>query len=630
MDNLPILTLLTFSPLLGILIILFIPKQKGQWIKSIAIAATLVTLLIAGWLYANFDHNTGQMQYVEEVEWITVPLNQTGGPFIDDEYGNILPRYQGGLFYEFKYNLGVDGLSLPLVFITALISFMAALAAVYIKKRWKSFFILFLLLQIGMFGVFLAKDLFLFFIFFEVTLIPTFFLVGIWGYKDREKAANKFLIYNGIGSAIMLIAFLILVNTAGLHGTLEPDTNQVTLTYSGDVGVISNNLTDQGSFANMPDAVSPNGHNPFEVSDGMKWALFIMLLIAFGIKLPIFPFHTWMLKVHTEAPPAIVMIHSGILLKMGAYGLIRYGVLLFPDQAKSWAIVLAVLGVINILYGAILAFIQKEFKLVLAYSSISHMGIVILGIAALSYIGLQGAVIQMVSHGLISALLFLIVGMIYERTGTTELDRLGGLAKSTPFISGVLLVAGMASLGLPGLSGFVGELLVFFGLFESMPVIAAIGTLGIILTAVYVLRAILKITYGPTPESLEQLKDARMVEVIPMIALVAFILLLGIYPDVVSAPIQETLQLFMTRMGAKPMRLYFADLQYLSPELTIVIAAVILALLDLTLPNRISRTILGWFTIASLMVAAIFVLSFMIKLNTTDSAQLHAAAWVAK
>lgn len=549
MANLPILTLLTFSPLLGILAIMFVPKHKGQWIKTIAIIATLISLLVASWLYVGFDHQNGEMQFVEETEWINMPLSQTAGPLDRNEFTETLGLFEGGYFYQFKYNLGVDGLSLPLIFLTALVSFLAALASVYIKKRWKSFYILFLLLQIGMFGVFLAKDLFLFFIFFEVTLIPMFFLVGIWGYKDREKAANKFLIYNGIGSAIMLIAFFIIVNTAGLTVTELPEAKQLQLTYSSDIAVIANNMGDAEAFTNLPEHIFPEEHNPFHVSDAMKWTMFIMLLIAFGIKLPIFPFHTWMLKVHTEAPPAIVMIHSGILLKMGAYGLIRYGVLLFPEQAKSWAFILAILGVINILYGAILAFVQKEFKLVLAYSSISHMGIVLLGIAAFNLIGLQGAVFQMVSHGLISALMFLIVAMIYERTQSTELSKLGGLAKSTPFISGILLFAGMASLGLPGLSGFVSELLVFFGIFKSMPVVTVIAAIGVILTAVYVLRAVLKITFGPTAPAHEGLQDARMIEVIPMTILVAFIVLIGIYPAVISEPIQQTLQLIITRMG---------------------------------------------------------------------------------
>lgn len=533
LDSWPILTLLAFSPLLGILILLFIPKDNGRWIKIVAITATMISLLLAGWLYVDFDHTNGGMQYTEEVEWINIPLSQ----------GTKDLNEHDAYYYSFKYNMGVDGLSLALVFLTALISFLAALASVYIKKRWKTYFILFLLLQIGMFGVFLAKDLFLFFIFFEITLVPMFFLVGIWGLKDREKAANKFLIYNGIGSAIMLIAFLIIVYTAGF-GIVELDNGQTEIIISGDLQVIHENLVEQYAYANM----NYEG-NPFFMSDAMKWALFIMLLIAFGIKLPIFPFHTWMLKVHAEAPPAVVMIHSGILLKMGAYGLIRYGVLLFPEQASQWAVVLAVLGVINIIYGAILALIQKDLRLVLAYSSISHMGIVLLGIAAFNHAGMQGAVFQMISHGLIAALMFSIVGMIHERTNTTMIHKLGGLAKSAPFISGMLLVAGMALLGLPGMSGFVSELLAFIGLFDTMPILTVLGVIGIILAAVYVLRAVLRITYGPMPDEFGSIKDARLIDAVPMITLVAFILLVGVYPSVLSEPMQRTIQIIVTMMG---------------------------------------------------------------------------------
>lgn len=239
---------------------------------------------------------------------------------------------------------------------------------------------------------------------------------------------------------------------------------------------------------------------------------------------------------------------------MGAYGLLRFGILLFPDQAKQFATTLAVLGVINILYGAILAFRQQEFKLVLAYSSISHMGIVLLGLAAVNEIGLQGAVFQLVSHGLISALLFLIVGSIYERTGTTELNELGGLARSMPFMSGILLTAGLASLGLPGLSGFVGEFLSLLGLFESHRWLTVAAAVGIILTAVYVLRAVLKMTFGPQKESFGALKDARLIEAVPMIVLLAFIILLGCFPSVLTDTVQHSMdqlfeQLLATRAG---------------------------------------------------------------------------------
>jgi NADH-quinone oxidoreductase subunit M len=238
------------------------------------------------------------------------------------------------------------------------------------------------------------------------------------------------------------------------------------------------------------------------------------------------------------------MIHSGILLKMGAYGLIRYGILLFPVQAKDWAVGLAVLGVVNILYGAILAFRQKDLKLILAYSSISHMGIVLVGIAAFNEIGMQGAIFQLISHGLISALMFLIVGSLYERTQTTEINQLGGLSASMPFICGILMLAGMASLGLPLLSGFVSEFLSFLGLFDTMPAITIVGALGIIFTAVYVLRGILKVSYGPISEPFKQLRDARLIEAVPMITLAAFIILLGVYPAVLSQTLHYTVSGF--------------------------------------------------------------------------------------
>jgi NADH-quinone oxidoreductase subunit M len=528
----PILSLIVFSPLLGMLVLAFIPKDQGKWLKTVAIIATLIPLLLSGWLYADFNRQYEGMQFKEKADWIQVPLNRE--TFKNPDGTDQLKE----LVFEVDYSLAVDGMSLPLIFLTALVSAMAALASVYIKKRWKTYYLMFLLLELGMFGVFMAQDLLLFFVFFELTLIPMFFLIGIWGFMNREKAANTFLVYNGLGSAVMLIAFLILICTAGFSQIANG--NELSLRYSGDLETIIHNLFQNAdAYVNMDSA-----DNPFFLSAALKWTLFIMLLVAFGIKLPIFPFHTWMLKVHSEAPPSVVMIHSGILLKMGAYGLIRFGVLLFPEQANAWATVLAVLGVINILYGAVLAFVQKDLKLVLAYSSISHMGVVLLGLAAVNAIGVEGAIFQLVSHGLISALMFLIVGSIYERTQTTMLDQLGGTAANIPFISGILLVAGMASLGLPGLSGFIGEFLSFLGLFQSHPVVTIVGALGIILGAVYVLRAILSITFGPARESYAGIRDARLIEAIPMITLVAFIVVLGIYPYALSNPLHSTVSGF--------------------------------------------------------------------------------------
>ncbi|MBM7566516.1 complex I subunit 4 family protein [Paenibacillus sacheonensis] len=536
--DLPILSLITFSPLLGLLVLLFLPKQRSRWIKVTAITATLLPLLLSLWLYADYNGVKGGKPYEETATWISTSLNK-------EAVGDV-----SSYTLELQYHMGVDGLSMPLLLLTTIVGVMAALASVHIKKRWKSFYIWFLLLEVGMIGVFLARDVFLFFVFFEMTLIPMFFLIGIWGYMNREQAANKFLIYNGIGSAIMLLAFVFLVATAGFRADPLPDQQQMHLSYSGSYDVIGSNLADKDAYVNMPQ-LAQGADNPLYLSDRMHWVIFLLLLIAFGIKLPIFPFHTWMLKVHAEAPPSVVMIHSGVLLKMGAYGLLRFGVFMFPSQTHDWATVLAILGVINILYGAVLALVQKEFKLVLAYSSISHMGIVLLGIASLNEIGLHGAIIQLVSHGFISALLFLIVGSIYARTGSTELKDLGGLARSMPFLSGVLLTAGMASLGLPGLSGFIGEFLSLLGLFDSMRVITGIAVLGVILTAVYVLRSVLGITFGAVPERLAAVRDVRLVEAVPMIALLAFIVLIGVYPAVLTEPMQHGFDTLLQQLSEK-------------------------------------------------------------------------------
>jgi len=277
--------------------------------------------------------------------------------------------------------------------------------------------------------------------------------------------------------------------------------------------------------------------------------LLLALLVAFGVKLPIFPLHTWMLRVHVQAPPSIVMLHSGILLKIGAYGLIRFGMGIFPEQFTSIAWLLATLGVVNLLYGAFLALIQKDFKMVLAYSSISHMGIVLIGVGALNEAGIQGAIFQVVSHGLISALLFFLVGIFYERFHTSEITKLGGMAKGMPITAGFLLAGAMASLGLPGMSGFVSEFMAFLGLFDAMPVLAAVGCLGIILTAVYLLRAVLGMTFGKAHREFTGVSDIRSFEWAPVLVLVTLIVLIGVYPSVLSEPLQATLETIMLGLG---------------------------------------------------------------------------------
>ena len=497
-------SLVTFLPLLGVVVLIFLPREKVGWHRLCGGVAALPPLLLSLYMYVQFDQGLKGFQWVQSVVWFQIPLLQ-GEP------------------WTFHYSMGVDGLSLPFIVLTTLVSAIAAVASFTIREETKGFYQLFLLLETGMIGVFAASNLFLFFVFFELTLIAAYFLIGKWGFLGREKAGNQFLLFNGLGSGLLLFAMVALLL---LFGTLD---------YSG-----LQDRMDQvmGQFALLPPSLKT-----------MLWGTFAALVIAFCIKLPVFPFHSWMLRTHVEAPIPVVMVHAGILLKMGAYGLIRFGMGLFPVQMKEISIYLAVFGLINILYGAYIAIVQKELKHVLAYSSVSHMGIILFGLAALNTAGLNGAVFQAVSHGLISALLFFLIGSIYERARTTELDELGGLAKAAPVLSGVFLTGGLALLGLPGLSGFISEFLAYLGVFQNYPVIGAIGALGLIFTAVYALRAVLKTTFGPLPERFQSFRDLSIHESFPMLVMILLIVLIGVYPAVLSAPMQGTLDLIVSRIG---------------------------------------------------------------------------------
>ncbi|UQD53569.1 NADH-quinone oxidoreductase subunit M [Bacillus methanolicus] len=503
MNSAYILSFLVFSPLLGILILAFVPKAQESVIKLIGFLATLPALILSMIIYFQYRAGTDLSDYAEHIRWI--------------KFGN----FQDPNLFTIDYELGLDGFSLVMIVLTAVLSTLAAIASIHMKKEWKGYFMLFLLLEIGMLGVFVSGNLILFFIFFEITLISTFFLVGKWGYFEKEKAAYSFLIYNGLGSAVLLIVIMVLFSRTG----------------TSNIAQLTKLLSADGRETLLP------------ISESARFGLLAALLIAFGVKLPIFPLHRWMLRVHVEAPPPVVMLHSGILLKIGAFGLIRFGMGIFPEQFSKLAGLIAVLGVVNLLYGAFLAFVQKDFKMVLAYSSISHMGIVLIGLGALNEAGIQGAIFQVVSHGLISALLFFLVGAFYERVETSFISNLGGMAKAMPLAAGFLLAGALASLGLPGMSGFVSEFMAFLGLFEERPLLAAVGAIGIIMTAVYLLRAVLGITYGRAQRDFAGVMDLRAVEIVPALALIGLIVLIGVYPAVLAAPLKTTLETILLGIG---------------------------------------------------------------------------------
>lgn len=486
------LSFLVFSPLIGLVIMLLIPKAKSGWVNIVGLIGAFIPLGLSLVVY-NLFH--GNVDLSERLDWITIG--------------------QDSFQFTVPYELGVDGFALLLLLLTTIISFLSAIVATkQIKQSQKGYFLLFLMLELGILGVFAAENLVLFFIFFEVTLIPMFLLIGKWGGLKREKVAFQYLVYNGIGSAILLIVFVALFAKAGT--------------------------------TNIPALMEivPN-----ELSAEFRMGAVIGLLLAFGVKLPIIPLHTWMVNVHVYAPIPLVMVHAGVLLKIGAYGLIRFGLGMFPEEFTTLAPVLAVLGIINLLYGAFIAFVQTELRSIFAYSSVSHMGIVLLGVAAMNEAGVQGAIFQSISHGLIAALVFLLIGVLVERTKTTELHKLGGLAKAMPVTAGFLLAAALASLGLPGMSGFVSEFMAFLGLFESQPVLAAIGTLGIIMTAVYLLRAVLSITFGEGVANQTELSDLSRVEWGPVAILLGLIILIGVYPTALTHSLQSALETILIGIG---------------------------------------------------------------------------------
>jgi NADH-quinone oxidoreductase subunit M len=475
MPNFPILTLLTFTPMIGIPIIALLPKAKDKWVKWVALFSTFPALGLAVKLFMDFDRTTKVIQFAEgPIDWIT--------PF------------------HIQYYMGVDGLSVTMVILTALISTICIIASWGIDKQVKGYFVLFLLLETGMMGTFLALDFFLFFIFWEVMLLPMYFLIGIWGGPRREYAAIKFFLYTLAGSVLMLLV------------------------------LVAFYLYSEGQTFNLIALQNIDLHKGPLAIPGIRTACWVGLFIAFAIKVPVFPFHTWLPDAHVEAPTAISVILAGILLKLGTYGMLRFNYQLFPDVTVQLVKWIAVLGVINIIYGALCAMAQKDFKKLIAYSSVSHMGFVLLGIASLTAEGMTGGVLQMFNHGTITAQLFLIVGIIYDRAHHRDINGFGGLATAMPKYAVWTGIAFFAALGLPGLSGFISEALVFLGAFKNWPVYTAIAITSVVLTAAYMLWALQRVFLGPLNEKYKGYPDINGREVITLLPLVIIVVVMGVYP----------------------------------------------------------------------------------------------------
>ena len=475
------LTLLTFFPLVGVLILLFISKENKSTIRWTALGTSLVTFVISLWVLKQFNASNVDLQLKAQYDWITVAG------------------------WNIQYYLGLDGLSILLVMLTTFLTPISILSTwTAVEDRVKEFMIYFLLLEVGMTGVFLAQDLFLFYIFWEFSLVPMYFLIGIWGGPRRIYASIKFFLYTMAGSILMLLAILWL----GIYG---------------------------GTFS-VPDLILQ--HN---IPSNIQWWLFLAFTAAFAIKVPMWPLHSWLPDAHTEAPTAGSVILAGVMLKMGTYGFVRFNIPLFPEATVKAAPYIALFATIGILYGAMVSYAQKDVKKLVAYSSVSHLGFVMLGLFALNPEGVAGGILQMINHGLSTGALFLLVGMIYEQTHTREMKVYGGLWKITPVFGTVMLIVSLSSMGLPGLNGFVGEFTILLGAFGSAAIgnnlYAVFSALGVIMAAVYILYMFQKMFLGPQGEIVEEVKkhghgirDLNWREIVTITPLLIFIFWIGLYP----------------------------------------------------------------------------------------------------
>ena len=488
-----ILSWIIFTPLIGAFLILFVPKNASHWIKWIALTTTGVVFGLVLYAMTFFQPGQSGFQMVERAAWI--------------------PQF------NVQYLLGTDGISFPMIFLTALISLLACWASfphVRVKDaREKEYYFLYLLLETGMMGTFLALDLFLFYIFWEVVLVPMYFLIGIWGGPRREYAAIKFFLYTLAGSLFMLLGIL------GVYFAAAPHTFDMT------------------QLVGMPRGLF------------FQQIVFMAFFLGFAIKVPIFPFHTWLPDAHVEAPTPISVILAGVLLKMGTYGFFRFSYPLFPEATHWFQPAMALLAVIGIVYGGFVALAQTDFKKMVAYSSVSHMGFVLLGLAALNANGFRGAMLQMFTHGTITGGLFLLVGVLYDRAHTRELNDFGGLGAKMPGYAGILTFFALASLGLPALSGFVSEFLVLLGSYQYSKVVTGLSTIGIILAATYLLYMIQRVLLGKLNPKWAGLSDIKAVEVITLAPLMILILGIGVYPRIILDYMIPTLDGLLKTLGGK-------------------------------------------------------------------------------
>ena len=489
----PILSVLILLPVAGAVVVGLVPEGRKELLFPVAFGISLLPLAATGYVLWEFESGSAGFQFGESYSWY--------GP------------------WGISFDVGVDGISLLLIALTTFLVPISLLASTSIKNNVKQYLAAMLILEAGLLGVFLSLDLLVFFVFWEVVLVPMYFIIGIWGGERRVYAAVKFFLYTAIGSGLMLAGILALTVMA------SDQTGSLSFSYF--------------TFLEL------------DITRTAQFWLFAAFAISFAIKVPLFPLHTWLPDAHVEAPTAGSVLLAGVLLKLGVYGFLRFNLPLFPQASVDMVPVMAVLAVIGILYGAIVAIVQPDLKRLVAYSSVSHLGFVVLGIFALTSQGLQGGVVQMINHGLTTGALFLLVGMIYERRHTRQISEFGGIAKVMPIYAGIFLFIAFASIGLPGLNGFIGEFLVLLGSYLSLPVYAVLAAFGVVLAAIYLLWAYERIFTGPLdkPEN-EKLIDLDLREKAILAPIIVLVLFLGLYPKPALDRIEPSVEVILDRIEA--------------------------------------------------------------------------------
>ncbi len=487
----PFLSVIVLSPLIGLLTIMALPKEKLTAIRCTAATASLISLVTSIVVCVTYDRQAAGMQFVEKIAWIKS--------------------------FGVSYHLGVDGISAPMALLTGIVIFTGVLVSWSIEERVKQYFVNLLLLVTGVLGVFCSLNLFFFFFFYELAVLPMFLLIGAWGsgseYFSQEYGAWKLTLQLLGASVLLVVGILSLWSLSGVR--------------TFDIVVLSRNIFPQST----------------------QTALFPVLCLGFGALAAMWPFHSWSPIGHATAPTAASMLHAGVLMKLGAYGILRVAIGILPQGAKVWMPYVAMLAIVNIVYGALAAIAQTDFKFVIGYSSVSHMGIVVLGLATLNRVGISGAVFQMFSHGIMTAAFFALVGIIYHQTHTRDIREFGGLAAKIPIVAGVFVLAGLTSLGLPGTSGFVAEFLVFMGAFKAYKVITFLAIIGSAVTAAFVMRVVKRVFFGPFNERWAKLHDATSFEMIPLVILTSVQVVFGIHPGILVSLINIGVKSIVGRTG---------------------------------------------------------------------------------